>query len=144
MKKLVILFFILSGIGCSKDNVKDNMANQVKGLIYFQEDPKFQHNTLSFSYAIAYGSQYDKPVTIDYSILAEGIEIIRGEASAKNETSGMNIFWETDLISVTLDSATYSGQSITVFLDPEAKHTGEAYLSEIYTDLYRKESILIP
>ncbi|MFW6328389.1 MAG: hypothetical protein ACOC2F_08770 [Bacteroidota bacterium] len=146
MKKLVILLFILAVIGCTKEKENYDGNSQPRGLIYFLEDIVFENNTLSFSFLIQYGSPYDKPVTIAYSILAEGREIKKGEASAKNELSGfgLNGAWGTDLISVPLDSATYSGQTITVFLDPEAKHTGKDYQSEIMTDAYRKESIIIP
>ncbi|MFW5663814.1 MAG: hypothetical protein ACOCYD_02130 [bacterium] len=142
MKNLVILLFILAVMGCTKEKEDDN--SHPRGLIYFVEEPFFENDTLSFSFAIQYGSPYDKPVTIAYSILAEEGEIKTGEASANNETSGLNAFWETDLISVPLDGATYSGQTITVFLDPEAEHTGNDYQSETATDLYRKASIVIP
>ncbi len=56
----------------------------------------------------------------------------------------MGLWFETDPISYSLPSSQYSGQTITVYLDPDNKITSKEYTTATYVDLYKKSSVTIP
>ncbi len=144
MKKInaLFVFLIVSAIffSCNSDPDPDN---ELTGLVSFADDPTYSNDVLTFKAQIQYGFAGES-IEIEYKIMSGETEISNGKKLASNNPDGLGIWFETDPVSYNLPSAQYSGQTITVWLDPDNKITIPEYTTDTYIDLYKKESITIP
>ncbi len=140
----VLITILLAAIfltACEKSDNNDDA--DMKGLVSFKEDPVFSGGKINFSVTVQFGAQ-GKAVEVEYDIMDGDSKISSGKANCSTNPDGLGMFWESQMVEVTIDQATYKGKTLTVFLDPANKVTANAYTDETYVNLYKKESILIP
>ena len=140
-KTCVLLAFMVAStifISCNSDPDSD-----LKGLVGFADNPKYSNDVITFAAQIQYGFAGES-IEIEYKIMSGETEIYNDKKIANINPDGMGLWFETDPISHNLPSSQYSGQTITVWLDPDNKITSPEYTTEAYIDLYKKESLTIP
>ena len=142
--KNIILFLFLTGIllnSCSIDKEED----MTKGIVQFQEDPAYSNNQIKFKANIQFASANSKGAKIEFKILDGSSLIANGTASANiNMDDGLNIFFHTPEITVTVNGSGLSGKTILVHLDPDNKVTASQFTTESYVNLYKKAFVTIP
>ncbi|MHC1774892.1 MAG: hypothetical protein AB9834_05700 [Lentimicrobium sp.] len=136
-----ILFLALTVFtGCGKDDDKD--SDSLKGLVQVT-DWGYNSNTLFFKLSIQYAA-VGSTTDIEYAIYDGSTLIQKGSANTVNQDGGLNIFFETPEITISLPQSTYTGKTIVIWADPDNKKTLDAYTSATYVDLYKKEEVIIP
>ncbi len=135
---LVLLFLI----ACTKET-NENHKSQLKGLIYYDEEPSYADGILSFSAVIQFSAE-GEPRNIEYKILDGESVVFSGNEDANiNSDGGLKAFFVTPVINVPIDSNDYKNKTLTVWLDPENKQTSPEFTSEVYVNLYKKEDVVI-
>jgi hypothetical protein len=141
MKKNILpLLILLFLFACSKD---DENNTTYKGLVYFTEDPVYLNGYITFTAIVQFGFK-GKAVPIEYQVLEGNTLITGGDAATVNGDAGLGAFFETDPISIPIDLDTYSGKTITVWLDPDNKITDDEYTNDDMVELFKKEEVTIP
>ena len=139
-----ILLLILSGIlltSCSIDKEED----MVKGIVQFQEEPNYSNNQIKFKANIQFTSANSKGAKIEFKVLDGNTMIANGTAAAEtNVDGGLNLFFYTPEITVTINASALSGKTILVHLDPDNKVTASQFTTELYVNLYKKATVTIP
>jgi hypothetical protein len=128
-------------VSCSVDKEEDRM----KGLVQFQELPSYSNNQIKFKANIQFTSPNSKGAIIEFKVLDGNTLIANGSATANfNMDGGLNLFFETRDIAVTVNGTSLSGKTIQVYLDPDNKVTASQFITETYVNLYKKASVTIP
>lgn len=134
---------------CTKDD-----ASTLKGIVQFDSyntnqglrEVIFENGQIKFMVQIQLsGSSQNLNAGVKYHVLDGSIKITEGTADVnQNLDGGLGMFWGASEESVSINSGTYSGKTLTVYLDPENKYTDDMYTSQTYVDLYKKGLVLIP
>ena len=142
-KNLAILLVTLLSFSSCEDNGND--AGNNKGLVSFKnnQNPSYSGGQISFIAQVQFGFS-GKAVECEYDILDGTTKITSGKASCSSNADGMGLFWESAVINVPINSTTYKGKTITVYLDPSNKVTSKEYTTEVYVNSYKKGSVIIP
>ena len=151
MKNVIILFFAIALFSCTVDNAPspfdtNSSSEGGKGLVQFKNpSPRYKSGKLSFSASIQFGSSSSTGVLIEYTVEDSASVVASGSMDASVDEGGLGIFYAPAAFTeVALDSATYTGKTLTVRLDPDNKVTSSEYQTEQYTSLYRVETVTIP
>lgn len=138
--RFFLIVLVVSAIlnGCGSDP-----ENDLSGLVSFASEPSYANDALTFEAQIQFGFA-GEAVEVEYKIMSADSEIFSGSATANNNPDGMGLWFETAPVSYSLPSSQYSGQTITVYLDPDNKITSKEYTTETYVNLYKKSTITIP
>jgi hypothetical protein len=113
-----------------------------KGLVSFKTEPVYATSEVTFVVQIQFGSS-GSPAEIEYTI-SEGTSVIHsGTAQATVNPDGLNIFYESAVITEPINAGIYSGKTLTVRLDPDDKVTLDTYTTPTYTDLYRTATFTV-
>jgi len=140
MKTLAFIATIFLMAACSSSDDDNNNTNA--GLVSFKTDPSYVNNTIQFRAQIQFAAQGES-VDIEYQVLDNTTVVASGKTPASVSDGFLNIFFETELINVPISSATYSGKTLVVLLDPSLKVTLAEYKSDYYL-FYRREEVTIP
>lgn len=94
--------------------------------------------TLTFQYS---DYQQHSAVDIDYDILDASDGVITSGSATTTSYDEYGATWTTDEVRVSVSRATYSGQTVTIFVDPDARLTasGLQFLEED-----RRYDVVIP
>lgn len=132
---LIITTFLTS---CNSDPGSD-----MTGLVSFASNPTYNNDAITFTAQIQFGFA-GQAIEIEYKIMSAESEVYNSSAIADNNPDGMGLWFETDPVSYSLPASEYSGQTITVWLDPDNKITSKDYTSESAVNTWKKETITIP
>ncbi|MBL7904555.1 MAG: hypothetical protein JNL22_05990 [Bacteroidales bacterium] len=136
----MLLLVLIVFNGCKKDG--DNDSDSLKGLVQVT-DWGYSSNTLFFKLSIQYAA-VGSPTDLEYAIYDGNTVIQKGSARTVNQDAGLNIFFETPEITISLLQSTYTGKTIVIWADPDNKKTLDTYTNETYVDLYKKQEVIIP
>ena len=140
---LITILLAASFLTACEKNDNDDDTDILKGLVSFKQDPVFSDGKINFIVTVQFGAQ-GEAVEVEYDIMDGDSKISSGKANCSTNPDGLGMFWESQMVAVTIDQTTYKGKTLTVFLDPANKVTANTYTNETYVNLYKKESILIP
>jgi len=151
MKKqsLIIAMSILMFAACTKDD-----STSLKGIVQFNSyntnqglrEVIFENGQIKFVVEIQLsGSSENLSADVKYHVLDGSTKISEGTTSVnQNLDGGLGMFWGGNEEAVNINSGTYSGKTLTVYLDPDNKYTDDMYTSQTYVDLYKKGVVTIP
>ena len=128
--------------GCEKA-IKDNLnPDEDKGLIQIT-DLSYNNDTMAFVLSIQYSSS-GKETDLEYAIYSENVLIQKGTKNTSIKDFGLNIFFETEVITLIVPKSVYSGKTMLVWADPDNKRTQSTYTTESYVNLYKKAEVVVP
>jgi hypothetical protein len=149
---LTLTIILLGTISCKKDN--NEFPSYLKGIVKFKpyemsSGPQpllYADNEIRFVVDLQLsGSTKKLDIEVDYHLL-DGTEKI-GEGKVRVNIlldAGLGIYWGSDENYIPINAAALKGKTLTVYLDPDNKYTGNNYTNESQVNLYKKASITIP
>ena len=143
MKKIMIFTAVVLLVFSCGGN-EESIEPSPKGLVTFSEEPVYSNGNIKFVAGIQFGFA-GSPVIIEYQVL-DGTQVVaNGSANANiNTDGGLNAFFETAIVEEAINANTYSGKTLTVWLDPENKVTADTYTDQQNVNLWKKEDVDIP
>ena len=143
MKHIIIILSVSALLiqGCTFE--KEDKGT--KGLVQFQQNPTYSNNQIKFKVSVQFSAASPKGTKVDFKVFDGTTMIASGTTDANiNMDSGLNIFFYSPEVTVTVNGAGLSGKTILVHLDPDNKVTAKEFTSETYVNLYKKATVTIP
>lgn len=112
------------------------------GLVTFYANPTYNAGTerVEFSAAIQFDDYGGEATEIEYQLL-DGTTVVSSGTAHANEFDDVLLLWKSAAVSVPVSRATYSGKTITVFLDPDGSVSADTGFT---TEADRKKTVSIP
>ena len=112
------------------------------GLVTFYTNPTYNVGTerVEFSAAIQFSDYSGEATEIEYQLL-DGTTVVASGTAQANEFDDVLLLWKSATVSVSVLQATYSGKTITVFLDPDGSVSSDTGFT---SEEDRKKTVSIP